>query len=371
MQRENLKQRNLIVNLFHNPNLDLEAYLCNNGFKKIENPQSLRRIRENAKMNFKSQNDNCIFASLNYSGDTYFDLHCREINGLFKQDLDDKMYKIFTTIFIFFLFLMIFLYLSVLKSLDSLKKLKTQVMRVNNKEKPSFIDYEDGEIGKIALEFEKALNKSREFTNSRQLFLRIIMHELKTPLGKGRIIAEMIKEEKQKERLIAIFKKMNSLIDEVVKLEKLFSQNYELNLVATPFSEVFEQTKNGLLKENLDKSIKVKLHFNPSIYIDKDFFSLVLKNMLDNALKYSNDNTCELECFQNHFIITNLGTSLNDSIEYYFEAFTRKDGSQTEVIGLGLYIMNEICKLHGFELSYDYKENKHCFKVFFGGKNGK
>ena len=36
---------------------------------------------------------------------------------------------------------------------------------------------------------------------SRQLFLRTIMHELKTPIGKGRIVSEMIEDDTQKEQI--------------------------------------------------------------------------------------------------------------------------------------------------------------------------
>lgn len=372
IKKEGLKRENFITDLFHSFDLasvDVKAFLHSNGFNEIENPRSVRVIRENGRVNFKSQSEFCSLVSLNYGGSVYFDIKCRDFSGLFEQNLDDRTYEFFIIGFTFFSCLMIFMYFSVLKSLDSLKKLKKQISQVNNKEKPSFIDYEDDEIGKIALEFEKALNRSQELANSRQLFLRIIMHELKTPIGKGRIIAEMIEEVKQKERLIIIFEKMNSLINEISKIEKLFSKNYELQIKAVYFGVLLDEAKNGLMKENLDKIINVRLHHNPLIHIDVDFFSLVLKNMLDNALKYSNDDTCELECFEDYFVVINSGVALNNSIEYYFQAFTRKSHLQTEGLGLGLYIVSEICKLHGFEISYSYEEGKHRFKVFFGEKD--
>lgn len=372
IKKEGLKRENFITDLFHSFDLasvDVKAFLHSNGFNEIENPRSVRVIRENGRVNFKSQSEFCSLVSLNYGGSVYFDIKCRDFSGLFEQNLDDRTYEFFIIGFTFFSCLMIFMYFSVLKSLDSLKKLKKQISQVNNKEKPSFIDYEDDEIGKIALEFEKALNRSQELANSRQLFLRIIMHELKTPIGKGRIIAEMIEEVKQKERLIIIFEKMNSLINEISKIEKLFSKNYELQIKAVYFGVLLDEAKNGLMKENLDKIINVRLHHNPLIHIDVDFFSLVLKNMLDNALKYSNDDTCELECFEDCFVVINSGVALNNSIEYYFQAFTRKSHLQTEGLGLGLYIVSEICKLHGFEISYSYEEGKHRFKVFFGEKD--
>ena len=42
---------------------------------------------------------------------------------------------------------------------------------------------EQDEIGQVAVEFDNAVCKIRELIRSRQLFLRAIMHELKTPIG--------------------------------------------------------------------------------------------------------------------------------------------------------------------------------------------
>ena len=58
----------------------------------------------------------------------------------------------------------------------------------------------DDEIANVAIEFNNAVCKIRELIRSRQLFLRTIMHELKTPIGKGRIISEMVQDEMQKSR---------------------------------------------------------------------------------------------------------------------------------------------------------------------------
>ena len=370
IERENLRQKNLIENFnLNSANIDIKAYLQNNGFNQIKNPNRIQTIREEAEVSFQDQSEFCTFLSLIYRNNTYFDLQCNDFDGLFEQEFDNRIYRLSIIVFVLFLFLMVFMYFSVLRSLDSLKKLKKQISQVSHKEKPNFIDYADDEIGKIAIEFEKALNKSQELANSRQLFLRIIMHELKTPIGKGRIIAEMIQENKQKDRLIIIFEKMNSLINEFADIEKLISKNYEFQIKEVYFESVLNDAKAGLMRENLDENLKIKLHHNPLMYIDIELFSLVLKNMLDNALKYSSDGICELECFKDYFVVINNGTPLNNSIEYYFQAFVRKNYSQAEGMGLGLYIINEICALHGFEVSYNYKENKHHFKVFFGEKN--
>lgn len=56
------------------------------------------------------------------------------------------------------------MYFSVLKSLEPLKKLRKQVAEVANGGKADFENYQEDEVGKIALEFQKLLRKSRTHT---------------------------------------------------------------------------------------------------------------------------------------------------------------------------------------------------------------
>ncbi|MDU5325585.1 HAMP domain-containing protein, partial [Campylobacter ureolyticus] len=99
------------------------------------------------------------------------------------------------------------LYFSVLKSLAPLKKLNNNIKKfaTGNLETATVNVEGDDEIAQVAKEFDKAVIKIKELIRSRQLFLRTIMHELKTPIGKGRIVSEMIPNELQKKRLINIF----------------------------------------------------------------------------------------------------------------------------------------------------------------------
>ena len=86
--------------------------------------------------------------------------------------------------------LLVSLYVSVMKSLMPLKKLSSDIRKFGagnmdvNIVKPD----SDDEIAKVAIEFDAAASKIRELLRSRQLFLRTIMHKLKTPIGKGRIV---------------------------------------------------------------------------------------------------------------------------------------------------------------------------------------
>ncbi len=73
----------------------------------------------------------------------------------------------------------------------------------------------DDEIGKIAKSFDDAITYINTLSASKNLFMRNLMHELKTPITKGRIIVEMLEDEATKKVLIRAFERMNELISEL------------------------------------------------------------------------------------------------------------------------------------------------------------
>lgn len=367
-EEESLKQENLIKNLLisyeNTSGVEIGAYLGNSGFNAIQNPHLVKAIRNNGQSLFKAGGELCTLSSLKYHSNLYFDVQCKDFDGLYEENTSDRVYNLLLIGFFSFSLLVVFMYFSVLRSLEPLKKLRRQVAEVANGEQPDFLDYQEDEVGKIAFEFQKAFKKNQELIQSRQLFLRTIMHELKTPIGKGRIISEMIKEDRQKERLIAIFLRMDSLINEF----NLFSKNYNLHFKPSRFSAILEEAKEHLMRDDFNKVVKVDIRYDALINVDMEIFSVILKNLIDNALKYSNNGTCELFCCKECFTIKNPGKPLAEPIEHYLEAFTREKHNQVKGMGLGLYIVSEVCKLHNFDLIYFYDNGKHCFKIFFGDK---
>lgn len=306
-EEESLKQENLIKNLLisyeNTSGVEIGAYLGNSGFNAIQNPNLVKAIRNNGQSLFKAGGELCTLSSLKYHSNLYFDVQCKDFDGLYEENTSDRVYNLLLIGFFSFSLLVVFMYFSVLRSLEPLKKLRRQVAEVANGEQPDFLDYQEDEVGKIAFEFQKAFKKNQELIQSRQLFLRTIMHELKTPIGKGRIISEMIKEDRQKERLIAIFLRMDSLINEFAKIENLFSKNYNLHFKPSRFSAILEEAKEHLMRDDFNKVVKVDIRYDALINVDMEIFSVILKNLIDNALKYSNNGTCELFCCKECFTL--------------------------------------------------------------------
>lgn len=139
-----------------------------------------------------------------------------------------------------------------IKSISYLKTLRKEIRKfANGQTNIACKINQNDEIGELSREFENAVEKLTYFNQSRHLFLRAIMHELKTPITKGRITAEMIDNSVYKERLCSVFERLNSLINEFAKIEELSSRNYCLNKQNYVLKDILNQVFAMLL---LDKT---------------------------------------------------------------------------------------------------------------------
>jgi two-component system OmpR family sensor kinase len=186
------------------------------------------------------------------------------------------------------------------------------------------------------------------------------MHELKTPITKGRIAAEMIEEKKQKERLIQIFEKLNSLINEFAALEAVNSK-IKPNFEKLQVLDILTEAVNiGMFDKN---DIKIVKNANPTIEADYKLLAIAFKNLLDNALKYATNLPVEVVIEQESITFKNEGEPLQKELSFYTEPFT-KDHPKSG-FGLGLYLVANILKLHGFTLHYRHEKGVSSFSIHF------
>ena len=267
-----------------------------------------------------------------------------------------KRIIVFTTVFL----LIILLYFWVVRSLRPISELKNKIKTFSegNLDIECASDRND-EIGEVANEFDHAVKTIRELIQSRQLFLRAIMHELKTPIAKGRLMSEMLSDEKSKARMHSIFQRLNLLIDEFAKIEKIASKNFELHLHSYKMSDLLEASIDILMVENPSRLITTEIKKDYILNVDFELFTLVIKNLLDNAIKYSTDKHITVIINEDRIEIINNGEKLKEPLENYFKPFhTSKSG-----LGLGIYIVKSILDIHHRELNYRYEEGKNIFVV--------
>ena len=285
-------------------------------------------------------------------------------NDRFKLILENKNKAQFPfkriIVFSIVFFLILILYIWIIRSLKPLSILKKKIKTFSqgNLNISCKSDKKD-EIAEVANEFDHAVEMIRELLQSRQLFLRAIMHELKTPIGKGRLVSEMLPDEKNRARMHSIFERLNLLIDEFAKIEQITSKNFQLSIKPYKASDLVEASIDLLMFENPKQHISIEIMKDFKLDVDFELFTLTLKNLLDNGIKYSTDKHIKVIIDQDHISIENRGEMLQEPLENYFKPFhTSKKG-----LGLGLYIVKSILDIHKMGLIYEHREGINRFIV--------
>ncbi|RUM71711.1 MAG: sensor histidine kinase, partial [Sulfurovum sp.] len=124
-------------------------------------------------------------------------------------------------------------------------------------------------------------------------------------------------------------------------------------------SDLVEASIDMLMVEYPQRLIHIDTIQDYSINVDFELFTLTIKNLLDNGIKYSTNKHIIVRIDTNKVEIHNQGEALKEPLKSYFKPFhTSKKG-----LGLGLYIVKSILDIHKMKLYYDHKEGKNIFTV--------
>ena len=218
------------------------------------------------------------------------------------------------------------------------------------------------EISEVSNEFNNAIQEIRMLTQSRNLFLRNIMHELKTPITKGLLISNMMEDGKFKDSLKRAFFRLEYLLVEFSRIEEFTSKNIKIQKDQFRVVDIIDHSLDILLCDI--ECIDLQVIDNIMIDVDFELFSLTIKNLLDNAIKYG-EGKPKVIIKNNTIYIQNIGKQLTKPINEYNKPFNKKFESSNNGLGLGLYIVNSILKAHELKLEYKFEDNKNIFFIKF------
>ena len=353
--------------LFHLNNFidndELNQQVKDYSMRKIDNNKIKDYILENSEIIQKIESKIGNSSILKYKKYHYLLIEHENSVLLFKdEDYQPHRYDVIKLIFGLIFSIILLSYVMTIRKIKPLRRLKRQM----DKFAKGSLDINcaregEDEISQVSNSFQHAVEQIQKLNNSRQLFLRNIMHELKTPITKGRISAEMIENGKQKDRLIHVFEKLELLINEFASIEQITSGAGIQNIRPARLIDIIDES----IDLAMIPSSSFKLEIDDSLVLNVDFrlFTTAIKNLIDNATKYSIDNFVIITATKDKISFISKGSPLEHTLEHYVQPFTQEKNSH-QSFGLGLYIVDNIIKAHNLEFKYRHKNglNYFCFE---------
>lgn len=195
--------------------------------------------------------------------------------------------------------------------------------------------------------------------------LSAISHEFKNPVAIIKASSDTLKndplmsEEFKNKFIEKIIKNSQKIVNLVDKIKLSFTQK-EITLNINEFSlkEIAKDVKNELLEKYKDRNILISGN-DTLIKADKILIKQVILNLSENALKYSNDEII-LQINEHSFFVKDKGIgieeeNLNLITKRYFRV---SKNNWDNSLGLGLYIVKQILKIHNFNFIIKSEFNK-------------
>lgn len=216
----------------------------------------------------------------------------------------------------------------------------------------------------------KALVGQKKLSEIKNDFINNMTHEFKTPLATISLAVDALKNEKvlQSQEKIQYFsgiikeenKRMNKQVETILKAAMLEKQELQLNLKEIHVHDIIHAALNNFTLQMEEISGKVELYLDAdsdTINADEVHFTNVVFNLIENAVKYSNENLVlkirTLRSSKNILIkVEDNGIGMNkDTLKRIFEKFYRAHtGNRHDVKGFGLglsYVQSIIEAHHG------------------------
>ncbi|EAT97832.1 ArsS family sensor histidine kinase [Campylobacter concisus] len=338
-----------------------DRQLSNIDMPEITAKNEKEEILKNAAVLEEISSDLGSSAILLYDKHHYLKIeHLDELKLLMDKEFQPYRYEVIKAVFAVVAVILLAAYIFVIYKIKPLRKLKRQIVKFANGELDGVQNVGNGkdEISEVSEAFYGAVCQIKALNDSRHLFLRNIMHELKTPITKGLIAAQMIEKSKNQERLISVFHKLENLINELAAIEQITSKIGLTN--KTPC------LMRDLIDEAIDIAMIEKEHVGISeldevrVMVDFKLFSVAIKNMIDNGIKYSTDKHVNIMVSKDHMKFITQGEKLKNDLDFYIQPFIKGEDAQKS-FGLGLYIVSNILEAHGLKFGYEYKNGMNVF----------
>jgi len=337
--------------------IDIEIIGLNEKWSSNENPVNLAAI--NYRRQFKQ--NGVSYSVGEYQGREYLVSRSPEYTVAFSVPHNrGHWYKNKVLPLLILLAMLGFLYFLIRRLFTPVKQLQLGITKIGQGDLTHRIHIKRrDELGVLANSINKMANDIQQLLEAKRQLLLAISHELRTPLTRAKVAVELLDDAKQRDEVNRDLNEMEQLINELLETERLSSQHQKLNKESVSINHLIQD----LIGEQFSQHNLKVLCPNAELMLDVDVarIKLLLKNLIDNALKHSPKDSgtpqIELKHIQNkaQISVQDYGPGIDEQhLPHITEPFYRIDASrqrQTGGYGLGLYLCRVIAEAHGGQLT--------------------
>ena len=261
------------------------------------------------------------------------------------------------------------------KMLKPIKQLREATKKVAEGDFSVELESErEDEIGELTHDFNKMVKGLSSIECLQKDFINNVSHEFKTPISSIQGFAKLLEDEnltdeERREYVSIITEESDRLLNistNILKLSKLQNQDRLVNKEEIDISEQIRKVISVLEPKWKEKDLKFNISLQDIIYYgDADLTFQVWMNLIDNAIKFSNDSShidvrVKKEKDYIRVEIKDYGIGMDESEkDKIFERFYQIDKSHSEKgSGLGLSIVKRIIELSNGKIEFETIKNK-------------
>ena len=235
----------------------------------------------------------------------------------------------------------------------------------------------DEEPGGAVLVTLHDLTELRQVETSRREFVSNVSHELRTPLSSIKAMAETLEDGGLDDpsinadfvqRIHIEADRMTTLVNDLLELTSLQSGQADMKAQQVDIASVIREEGSRYVQvaEGLGIEARVSLPEDlPKVVAQEDRMRQVVRNLLDNALKFTPENgRIDISASTNHDVVevrvSDNGLGIPpESLPHIFERFYKVERSRrNEGSGLGLAIVKNIVQAYGGEVHVESREGE-------------
>ncbi|MDC0598321.1 hybrid sensor histidine kinase/response regulator [Gammaproteobacteria bacterium] len=199
-------------------------------------------------------------------------------------------------------------------------------------------------------------------------FLAVASHDMRQPLHTLSLFMDIVKTAESDQEREEFFQKidlslgaLNDLFNALLDISKLDAGVVEPKFSNFYLSDILDEVMHEFEAEAQKKNLRMLLrnHNDLAVYSDRFLITRVLRNLIGNALKYTQQGGILVACRQrqNHVLLqiwdTGIGISEDNLSEIFleFKQLHNPQRDRTQGLGLGLAIVERLCHLMQYELS--------------------